>query len=473
MALDASIPLQVQNYSPMEGLGKAMTLSSLGMQLQQAKKQQDTERTLGDLYKMAYDPATGQIDNSKVLGGLANSGLGHQIPVYQKQLAEANKSTAELGKINAEVDAKKFETAKGQLNLLNGAIASLLSKPDMNHQDVITAVSGLVQAGVIPESQAVAAVRQLPGDPGRLRQFVVSIGMQGMEASKRMEMMTPKFERIDTGGSVMTGTVNPMTGQFTPGGAFEKTATPWEKMTDARMRDPSVIKHGFAGLNPEENESLFGVNGAVTQGRLDPRKVNSRTAKIFAQGEMLNPGRTDFTAISGDAALTMNPAFRQKAMVAETLPEIMKGMVDAGKKVNFSDVKIVGRMQAVLKGETNDPDMVNYMARRNDALMSIASVMRGNGMTDQAHKVEIEAASPTMSPKALESWLESQIASLQPRLDRYRKFTEHRGGGQQAPARPAEQSIPQTNSRGWQLHTDASGNRAYVSPDGSQYEEVR
>ncbi len=32
---------------------------------------------------------------------------------------------------------------------------------------------------------------------------------------------------------------------------------------------------------------------------------------------------------------------------------------------------------------------------------------------------------------------------------------------------------PPANAKGWQLHTDARGNRAYVSPDGKQFEEVK
>ena len=32
---------------------------------------------------------------------------------------------------------------------------------------------------------------------------------------------------------------------------------------------------------------------------------------------------------------------------------------------------------------------------------------------------------------------------------------------------------PNKNSKGWMLHTDAQGNKAYVSPDGKQYEEVK
>ena len=38
---------------------------------------------------------------------------------------------------------------------------------------------------------------------------------------------------------------------------------------------------------------------------------------------------------------------------------------------------------------------------------------------------------------------------------------------------PVPQQTPFTNAKGWLLHTDAKGNRAYVSPDGKQFEEVQ
>jgi len=42
-------------------------------------------------------------------------------------------------------------------------------------------------------------------------------------------------------------------------------------------------------------------------------------------------------------------------------------------------------------------------------------------------------------------------------------------------AGPGGKNIPTnyTNKKGWILHTDANGNRAYVSPDGKQFEEVK
>jgi hypothetical protein len=41
-------------------------------------------------------------------------------------------------------------------------------------------------------------------------------------------------------------------------------------------------------------------------------------------------------------------------------------------------------------------------------------------------------------------------------------------------SKPTEaQPTPQRNTKGWQLHTDANGNRAYVSPDGTKFEEIK
>jgi len=42
-----------------------------------------------------------------------------------------------------------------------------------------------------------------------------------------------------------------------------------------------------------------------------------------------------------------------------------------------------------------------------------------------------------------------------------------------APAAPKPAALPPRNARGWPLQVDRNGNRAYVSPDGTQFEEVR
>jgi hypothetical protein len=184
------------------------------------------------------------------------------------------------------------------------------------------------------------------------------------------------------------------------------------------MRDKANLRtYGIAGLTPEQNDALFGPSGAVPTGKLDPAKITSRTARLYADAYLANPD-VNMNRLSADAALQRNPTFQQRTMALESLPEVMQTMTDLGKKVGYSDVRAVGKMQAWLNGQLNDPDWQKYMTVRNDALMTIASVMRGVGMSDKAHEAEIEAASPTMSPRALDAWLQAQMSALEPRLKR-------------------------------------------------------
>lgn len=204
-------------------------------------------------------------------------------------------------------------------------------------------------------------------------------------------------------------------------------------------------KTGTAALSPEQNQALFGPHGAVTEGRLDMNRVNSRTAGLLADAELTNPG-SDFAAKSGDIQLARNATFRQKAQTAEALPEIMQNMVDAGKKVNFSNLEPIGQMEAWVLGKTNDPDLTTYMTQRNDALMTIAGVMRGVGMTDKAHQAEIEVAKPTMSPQALDAWMKGQMASLAPRLRINRGVIHNAPGSGVGGAAPAPATAPRAFS---------------------------
>lgn len=125
-------------------------------------------------------------------------------------------------------------------------------------------------------------------------------------------------------------------------------------------------------------------------------------------------------------ALAKNPSFRQKALAAQSLPVVLEEMVEAGKAVDFSNIKLVGRAQKVLLQEMNDPDFTKYMTLRNDSMQTIAAIMRMVGMSDKAVELEEEAAAPTMSPRALEAWLDAQMTALAPRLEIYTQIITNR-----------------------------------------------
>jgi hypothetical protein len=222
------------------------------IQLQQAQQQVQHERTLADLYR-ANTGEDGTIDQKGLVRGMAASGLGSRLPAHQKQLADAQKSQAELSKTNVEIDAAKFKLMRERQNAANGVLASLLSRPTVTHDDVITGVSSIVDRGFATPEEGAALIRALPGHPEQLRSYLVEKALDGLDAAKRIEMLAPDVKFEDTGGAVQQVNVNRITGEAKPVQSFKKTNTPGEllsaentrrgqNMTDARARENNEIQ---------------------------------------------------------------------------------------------------------------------------------------------------------------------------------------------------------------------------------------
>ena len=190
-----------------------------------------------------------------------------------------------------------------------------------------------------------------------------------------------------------------------------------------QAKDMSTARIQGAGtLTKEQNDALYGPNGAITTGKLDPYKVNSRNAVTLANAYIAKPD-TDMNKLAQTATMMRNAPVVSRAQTVEMVPELLTNMAEAGKKVNFSHYKFIGEAQKFLKGQSNNPDFVNYMTQRNDLLLTLAGVMRGNGATDKAHQAEIEAASPTLDPKAFDAYVQGQMTALKPRIKNAQAIT--------------------------------------------------
>lgn len=253
MALDPSIAMsakQVVLDNPAEARYRNLLMQNQQAQFQQAQQAQQQERTLSDLYRNNVG-ADGAINRQGIMTGAAQSGLGSRIPVLQKQFAEADKATADVGHTGAQTEDLKWKTAKSKLDVAGAAFGSLLANPNVTHDEVVQAVVGLVNNGAMSQEQGQQAVKMLPGDPVRLRQFLVQKGMEVVDASKRMDLVAPKFDKVNTGKTTQFVDTNPYTNPGGPG-ALNMTTTPGEdqsaatarrgqNMADARARDANGI----------------------------------------------------------------------------------------------------------------------------------------------------------------------------------------------------------------------------------------
>lgn len=183
------------------------------------------------------------------------------------------------------------------------------------------------------------------------------------------------------------------------------------------------IAQSKMNINQLDADEQAAINRMVADKRLDPMKVTSRNQKMLAQLEIANPG-IDVNAISAQLGIARNKDVIMKAGKAEYIPDLIKKTVEAGKALNYSDAQFAGIVQKWKDGQINNPKLTKYMTMRNDQLLTIGGVMRDNGMTDMAQKLEEEAMHPTLSPKALDAWAEGQLESIDPRLNFYRSLTK-------------------------------------------------
>lgn len=260
MPIDSSIALSgrpVQFDNPMDIQGKAMSLRALAgqqqmqqMQLQQAQQQQDQDRTLADLYRGNVNP-DGTINRQGVLRGAADNGLGAKIPTLQKQFLDADEAQVKVGKLKSEAGEIDLNVTRKRMELSAGALQALLAKPNVTHEDVIGTMAGLVQQGIVTPEQGQQAIRQLPGNPAQLRQYLMQQGIAVMDAKSRLDALTPKFDKVNNGKVTSFVDTNAITN---PGGPADirMTTTPGEdqsaatqrrgqNMTDARAREANQL----------------------------------------------------------------------------------------------------------------------------------------------------------------------------------------------------------------------------------------
>lgn len=180
------------------------------------------------------------------------------------------------------------------------------------------------------------------------------------------------------------------------------------------------------GLTAEQSNALYGPGGVVDTGRYNPEKLHKWNAAAIADAEINNPGMTDFLAVAGKAKLTTNAKFQQTVADLKVMPNIIDKVEEAGKKLDFSNLKAYGSVEEWAANQTNSPELTRYMTLRNDIIMTLGKALRGT-MTDKAQALEEEAFAKTLAGPALHEWAKAQKEAVQARLDEYEKFTEDKG----------------------------------------------
>lgn len=399
MPLDPSIILQsrpAQLDNPMDLRARALQLRQLGLATDQAQLETQQNRTLSDLYRRNTS-ADGAIDQAGVLRGMAASGLGNRIPAYQQQMLSLQKGQADLGKTQADTSRTQLETTKERLGIVNGALASLLSKDErgdgpITHQDVIGAVSGLVDQGALTPELGAQIARGMPGRPEQLRSWLTQKALEGMDAAKRLELLTPQYNEQDRGGVINEGTVDRLTGKRTAGADIAKSMTPDQAAKVQMFHDRGMFTNDAgdllaalaakgvslpAGMRSKEQQ-IATVNGLI-------RKFPGMSPDEIADG--IATGQIDFGAAKKETTTAAAQSGRVK-LATQELNTFGDQVSAASKAVPRGNFVPWSRLQQMSDAQISDPALLEFKVKMQ-ALNNAYDQLAARGGTDADKRAHI------------------------------------------------------------------------------------
>jgi len=161
--------------------------------------------------------------------------------------------------------------------------------------------------------------------------------------------------------------------------ADARTLAAQAAMERAKKYVPGGGYGGTSVLSTEEEQAL---NNAMFNGGLDPKWINSRTAKIFANQEMLNPGKQWNSASAAAAFERSNSTMNSKALLS-TIDPLLGKLLDSGKALGNSGLPLVNGVVNWAKAATGDPKIVDFNNRRDDIVAEIERGLLGTGVFER------------------------------------------------------------------------------------------
>ena len=363
MALDPNIslgvkPLELTNplaqYGQIAAIQNAQNQNALAQfQLGTARRQEESQNVLADVYKRSINPETGAIDNQALLKNLAASNAAYLIPDVQTKLLASEKERGLIKKTSLETEEKEFKLKNDKLNFAWNAVGSA-STP----QDAIQKITEGVRNGVFDMKGATTDIQQLQNmTPEQYQQYRVQKVMGILDAKDKLGFMLPKTRDRDIGGQIQTIQDNPaLPGYGLPVAGMSVTKTPtFADINAAATLKFNKDKFEFEKANPtlsiqEDPSGMLAVNtitGVATPVVYGPMGFQAAPAaasgaSLMRQPPAALPGQR-VPAIPGMASVldqTTAPAAPAAMPMPAEVNARMPGMPVGSKKeapVKFND----------------------------------------------------------------------------------------------------------------------------------------
>jgi hypothetical protein len=267
MAIDPSIalgykgfeaPNPLAQYAQVAQIQNAQNQNAMAQyQLAAAKRTDEQTNVMNELYAKHFNPATGALNQNALNADLIARNQAGQIPVMQAKIADTEHKTytAQKAKIDAVAEERKF---------FEGAQRNLATNPS-NENVMAWAQDAQISPVLSAETKARAKVEEqklLAMKPAQRAEYLGAQGSTASDITSRGQLKVSQGQLAVSQGNLKVS-----------------------QDREARLAQGPI----GTTLTPEQNAALYGENGAVAQGKINPKLVNSRNAKMYADAFLLNP----------------------------------------------------------------------------------------------------------------------------------------------------------------------------------------
>ncbi|MBU9236196.1 hypothetical protein KTD19_27865 [Burkholderia multivorans] len=217
----------------------------------------------------------------------------------------------------------KLEGIQKQIGYWGSQLGGLVAKGDnVTQQDVISALTGGVQNGMISPQQAIQYAQELPQDPKELSGWAKNHWVSLQNAKDQVALLAPQGGIVNTGGQQFFTNRDPLTGKVQLVGGVTNTLSPEAAAQNVDVVDPNTGAH-YAITKQQQLQGMG--NGGVTAGQGYTGRYNAPgQAGSFAGGIQTSLGPGQQAALAAQAG-TSNTA-------AQTLHD---AAADAPMRINL------------------------------------------------------------------------------------------------------------------------------------------
>ena len=301
MPVDTSIYGNVgkNQLNPFQTMGTVLQMQNLANQNKLFGQTYNTNIALGQIYKNAIDPATGQLDSGKVNALIANN------PNVSLALPQAIQQSQAARQQQLQITKDQLDIASKHLTNMGNYFAGLLSKPkgSLTQKDFIDAAGNMIADGLITAPEAARELQNLPNDDASLRSMATQMMLRTMDGQAKVQALYGSPMSINTGQQQVIGTMSPLNG-FQPRGVVNNELPPNTPVYNNAAQQPGVLGNthvGGGGATPSGIPNAAFGGGAPANAPPGGAPVNPAMPGFVPTGAPLGHAAAADVAATGSA----------------------------------------------------------------------------------------------------------------------------------------------------------------------------